>query len=150
QPYEALGGVEQIRGEALDQLGLAHAGAADEDEADRLALGLQTHAAALDGGADGVDGLVLADDVLAQALAQLAQAVVLVLGYGAGGDLGPQLYDAREVLAGQRRLVRLELVYLVRELHDGRADDGQALIVLVLRVGEQYLALAVEVVYLLL
>ena len=34
-----LGRVEEVGGEALDQLGLAHAGAADEDEAHGLALG---------------------------------------------------------------------------------------------------------------
>ena len=150
EPDKALGRVEEVGGEALDELGLADAGAADEDEAHGLALGLQAHAGALYGRADGVYGLVLAHDVLAQAVAELAEALVLVLGDGARGYLGPELDDAREVLARERGLVRLELVYLVGELHDGRAYDGQALVVLLLRVGQQDLALAVEVVYLLL
>src|SRR5699024_6345162 len=71
EPDEALGGVEEVLSEPLDQLRLADAGAADEDEAHRLALGLQAHSAALYGGADGVYGLVLADYVLAQPVAQL-------------------------------------------------------------------------------
>ena len=58
QPDERLGRVEELVGEALDQLRLADAGATDEQKAHGLALGLQADAVAPDGGADGVDGML--------------------------------------------------------------------------------------------
>ena len=102
EPYQALRRIEEVRRQALDELRLAHARAADEDEADRLALGLQPHAGALYRGADGVDGLVLAHDVLAQAVAQPGQALKLVGRDVLGRYLRPELDDAGQVLARER------------------------------------------------
>jgi hypothetical protein len=54
---------EQELGERLGELGLAHARGAQEDERAGRTLGvLEAGAGAADGLADGLDGLVLADD----------------------------------------------------------------------------------------
>ena len=79
QADEALGGIEQIVGQLLHQLRLAHAGGAHEDEADGLVLGADAHPVAADGGGHGGNGLVLAYDVLFQPVLQLRQALEFLL-----------------------------------------------------------------------
>ena len=64
EPDERVGRVEQVLRQLLDKLGLADAGGADKDEADRLVLGRDAHAVAADGRSDSLDSLVLTDDVL--------------------------------------------------------------------------------------
>ena len=68
QPDQAVGRVKQVGGQLLDQLRLAHAGGADEDEATRACcLGeMPTRLRRMARG-HGVHGLVLPDDVLLQA-----------------------------------------------------------------------------------
>ena len=117
-------------GQPLDQLGLAHAGGAHKDEGHGLALGGDAHPAPAHGGGHGVDGLVLADDVLLQPLLQLGQALVLRLLDLAGGDLGPQLDDPGQVLHRQGRgALGVQLAQLVLKLELPALDGGQPLIV---------------------
>ncbi len=101
QSDEGLRRVEQVGGQLFDQLGLAYAGGADKDEGHRLALGADAHTAPPDGGGDGVDRLILTDDVLLQPLLQLGQALILWLLDAAGGDVGPQLDDVGQMLQRQ-------------------------------------------------
>jgi len=57
--------IEHEPGQRLGQLGLAHAGRAEEDErADRAARVLEAGAGAADGVGDGADRRLLADDPL--------------------------------------------------------------------------------------
>ena len=68
---QRIGRVEEVLRQLLDKLGLADARGADKDEAHRLMLGRNAHAVAANGGGNGLDGLVLADNVLFQALVEL-------------------------------------------------------------------------------
>ena len=52
-------------------------------------LGGDAHPVPADGGGHGLDGLVLADDVVFQAFLQLAEALELLLPDAGGGNLGP-------------------------------------------------------------
>ncbi len=91
--------VEHELGQRLGQLGLAHAGGAEEDErADRAARVLQAGAGPADGVGDGVDGLVLADDALVQALLHLQQLVRLGLHHLVDRDAGPLGDDLGDVV----------------------------------------------------
>ena len=134
EPDKRFGRIEHIRGEALDKLRLADAGAADKDEADGLALDLEPDAAALYCGADGVHGFILTDDVFFQALVKLRKALELILLDGGGGDLRPQLNYAGEVIGSQRGArVLIKLAQLVFKLHFlalELRDAGIALILL--------------------
>ena len=129
EPDERLGRVEELVGEALNELRLADAGAADEQEAHGLALGLQADAVAPDGGADGVDGRILADDVRAQPVAETGELLELIGADARGRDLRPELDDAREVI---RRELRAALgaqgVELGLQLHLAAAQLGDALV----------------------
>ena len=104
QPDEGLGRVEQVGGQLLDQLGLAHAGGAHKDEAHRLVLGGDAHPAPADGGGHRLHRLVLAHDVLLEPVLQLGQPLELLLLDLAGGDLGPQLDDPGQVGGGEGRV----------------------------------------------
>ena len=64
QPDQRLRRVEQVVRQLLDQLRLTHTGGADEDKAHRLVLGRDAHAVAAYRRGDGLDGLVLTDNVL--------------------------------------------------------------------------------------
>ena len=104
QTDQRVGGVEQVLRQALDQLGLAHAGGTHKDEADRLMLGADAHPVAADGGGHGLHRLILAHDVLLEPVLQLAQPLELLLPDAGGRDLGPQLDDVGQVLHGQLRV----------------------------------------------
>ena len=141
QADEALRRVEQVLGQLLDQLRLAHAGAAYKDEAHRLVLGGDAHPVAADGGGDGGNGLVLAHNLGLEPLVQLAEALELLLPDLAGRDLRPQLDYPGQVLHGQLGLpLGGEAVQLRLELHLPALDLRQALKVGLLR-GLQHLPL---------
>ncbi len=107
QPDQALRGVEQVLRQLLDQFRLTHAGAAHEDKAHRLMFGGDAHPVAAYGGGDGVNRRVLTDELFPQTLVQLAQAFELLLPDLAGGNLGPQLNDPRQIVHRQLRLAPL-------------------------------------------
>ena len=72
--------VEHELGERAGQLGLADAGRAEEQErADRAVGVLQAGARAAQRVGDGLDGLVLADDALVQALLHVDELLDLAL-----------------------------------------------------------------------
>ena len=84
------------------------------------------------GGGDGLDGLVLADDVLLEPVLQLGQALVLGLLDGAGGDLGPQLDDPGQVLRRQGgRALGVQAAQLLLELDLPALDARQALVLVI-------------------
>ena len=150
KPYKVFRGIEKIRGEALNKLGFAHAGAAHKDKAHGLALGLQAHAAAADGGAHGVHRLVLTHDVGFQPVAQSGQPLKFVLPDAGGGDLGPQLYYAGHIVHGQLRPpLGFQSVQLATQLYGAGANLRQTLIVLVLGVLHKELLLPAQIAYLL-
>ncbi len=81
---------EQEVGQRLGQLGLADTGRAGEDERAGRALGvLQAGAGTPDGLADGLDGVLLADDPLVQLIFHAQQARGLGLGQLVHRDAGP-------------------------------------------------------------
>ena len=92
-PDQRLLGREQPLRERLDQLGLADAGRAEEQEGAERAVALgEADAGAADRVRDDLDGVVLADDALVQVGLELVQALQLAghqLAHrdaGAGGD----------------------------------------------------------------
>ena len=58
-------------------------------------------AVAADGGGNGMDGLVLSDDVLLQPVLELTQLGIFLRANFTGGNFRPKLDDARKVLHGQ-------------------------------------------------
>ena len=85
--HHVLFGVEQRRGERLGELGLAHAGRAQEDErADRAARVLDARAGAQDGVGHALHGLVLADHPLVQHLVEVQELLALGLDELRDGD----------------------------------------------------------------
>ena len=151
QPDERIDGVEQLVCEALDQLRLADTGRADKDERNGVLLHGDADAVAADGGGNGVDGLVLSDDVLLQPVLELTQLGIFLRANFTGGNFRPKLDDARKVLHGQDgRGLRLQLGDLGVEAADVAAQLGQTLeIVLLFRVLRQHLDLKLVVVALL-
>ncbi|CAM5676624.1 hypothetical protein SGRIM119S_02326 [Streptomyces griseorubiginosus] len=92
-------GVEQGRREGLGQLGLPDAGGAEEDErADGAARVADAGAGTDDGVGDELDGLVLADDPLAQDLVQAQQLLAFALLETGHGDAGPGGDDLGDLL----------------------------------------------------
>jgi hypothetical protein len=87
---EALLVAEQVLGERLGQLGLAHAGGAEEDERAAGALRvLQAGAGAAHALADGLDRVLLADDALVQLAFHVEQLGGLFFGELEHRDAGP-------------------------------------------------------------
>src|SRR5690606_25716521 len=71
----------------------------EEDEAADRAVGvLQAGARAAHGVGDGVDGLILADDAVVEALLDLEQALALALEHAVDGDAGPAADDLGDVV----------------------------------------------------
>ena len=139
---ERVGRIEKVGGKLLDQLRLAHAGGADENEAHGLVLRADAHAPAADGRGDRVHGLVLPDDVLFQAVGQLAQALELGLADAAGGNFRPQLDHAGEIVHRQLGIaLRAETVQLALRLELEAPELGKALEVGILGLRLEQLAL---------
>ena len=91
--------VEQELGERARELGLADAGRAEEQErADRPARVLEPGARAADRVGHGLDGLVLADDPLVEALLHLDELGGLALHQAADRDAGPRADDLGDVV----------------------------------------------------
>ena len=119
---QRIGRVKEVLRQLLDKLGLADARGADKDEAHRLVLGRNAHTVAAYRRGDGLDGLILADDVFLEALVKLAQTAELVFTDSRGGNLRPELDYAGEVVHRELRVtLRAELVEL------GLCLDGKAL-----------------------
>ena len=141
---ERVGRVKEVLCELLDKLGLADARRTDEDKAHRLVLGRDAHAVAADGRGDRFDGLVLTDDMLFEALVELAQAAELILADARGGDLRPQLDHAGKVVHCELRVaLRAKRVELVLRLHLKALELGQALEIRLLRALQELALLAV-------
>ena len=96
---------EQPLGEGLDQLGLAHAGRAEEQErAERLVAVRQPDAGAPHGVGDELDGLLLPDHAGVQVGLEVLQALELARHQLAHGDPGAGGDDGGHVgLADDRR-----------------------------------------------
>ena len=106
---------EEELGERLGQLGLPDAGGAEEDERAARALRvLEAGAGAADGLADGLDGVLLADDPLVQLVLHAEELLGLLLGELVDGDAGPDREDLGDGL----------LVDLVEQVDAGRLDLG--------------------------
>ena len=91
-------------------------------------LGRDAHTVAAYRRGDGLDGLILADDVFLEALVKLAQTAELVFTDTRGGNLRPELDHAGEVVHRELRVtLRAERVKLGLRL-DGKALElGQTL-----------------------
>ena len=91
--------VEHELGQRAGQLGLADAGRAEEQErADRPVRVAQAGARAAQGVGHGLDGLVLADDALVQALLHVDELLDLALHEARDRDAGPAADDLGDVL----------------------------------------------------
>ena len=93
--------VEHELRQRAGELGLADAGRAEEEERADRALGVrQAGARAAQRAGDGLDGLVLADDALVQALLHVDELLDLALEHPADRDPGPARDDLGDVLGG--------------------------------------------------
>ena len=91
--------VEEVVGQRLRQLGLAHARGAQEDERADGALGvLHAGTAATDGVGYGADGLVLPDDTPVQLVLEAQQLRALALHHAADGDARPAADDVGNIV----------------------------------------------------
>src|ERR1039458_706855 len=91
--------VEKVLGEGADELGLADAGGAEEDEAADGPVGIaESGAVAQDGVGDQLHGLVLANDALLEALGHLHELLDLALHHAGDGDAGPFGDNAGDIL----------------------------------------------------
>ena len=130
QPDQRVRGVEQIHGQLFHQLRLAHAGGADENKADGLVLGRDTHPVPPHGGRHRRDGFVLSDDVALEALLQLAEPLEFLLPDLGGLDFGPQLDDVGDVLHGQLGIsLQKQGVQLRLTLEDLAFQRGDLLVI---------------------
>ena len=85
-------------GQGAAELGLAHAGGAEEEKAaQRTARVGETHAPAPDGPRHGGDGLVLTHDAPVQRLLESQQPLALRFGYRGSGYASPGRHDVRHV-----------------------------------------------------
>src|SRR5205814_10644203 len=117
---------EEELGERARELGLAHAGRAEEDERPGRPLRiLDAGTRAADGLGDRDDRLLLADDALVQLLLHADEPRGLGLGELEDGDAGPHRDDVGDLLLPDLRLLLgalvrapalLELALLLREL----------------------------------
>ena len=123
--------VKQLVGQLLHQLGFAHAGGADEDEAGRAAAAGQVCTGALDGLGHQLHGLILADDLGFERALQALQLGELALLDLHRGDAGPQLDDPGHILHAHGDVLHLGLQRRQFVLQTGQlgAQVGQLLIV---------------------
>ena len=107
--------VEQALGKRLGELGLAHAGGAQEEEAaDGLVRIGEARTAATHGRGHGGDGLVLADDALMQLTLQALQLVELALHHLGHGHAGPGTHDLGDLIGGHLLVEALAVLLLLR------------------------------------
>ena len=98
---EVVFAVEERFGQGLAQLGFAHAGGAQEDEAADGPLGiLDAGPGADDRVGDEADGFVLADHPFVQRFVQGQQLVALALDQPGHGDAGPAADDVGDLFVG--------------------------------------------------
>ena len=91
--------VEQALGKRLGELGLAHTGGAEEEEAADGAIGIgEAGAAATHGCGDGTHGLVLADDAAMQLVLETLQLLELALHHLRHGHAGPRAHDLGDLV----------------------------------------------------
>ena len=129
QTDQRLRRVEQVVGQLLHQLRLAHTGGANEDKAHRLVLGRNAYPVAADGGGHGGNGLVLPHHMGAEALIQLRKALEFLLLDLAGRDLRPHLDNAGDVLHGQLgRTLGPDHIQLIRDPQLLTAQLGNTLV----------------------
>ena len=107
--------IEQALGQRLGELGLAHAGGAQEEEAaDGLVRIGEARAAAAHSCGDGGDGLVLADDALMQLTLQALELVELALHHLGHGHAGPGAHDLGDLIGGHLLVEALAVLLLLR------------------------------------
>ena len=125
ETHECIRRVEQVESKLLDQLGLADAGRADEQEGCRLALGADARAVAADGRADRVYGFVLTDNVRFQAGFHIAQACRLLCRYLGCRNAGPDFdHLSQKLLVNLRCRLGQQLVQLCFHLQNAAAAGG--------------------------
>ena len=101
EPDHRVVGVEQEVRECLRELGLADPGRTEEQErADRPARIGKTRPRTPDRVRDGDDGLVLADDALADRVFHVQELLLLALEHLRDRDAGPLGHDLRDLLLG--------------------------------------------------
>ena len=106
--------VEQALGKRLGELGLAHAGGAQEEEAaDGLVWIGEARTAAAHSCGDGGDRLVLADDALMQLALQALQLVELALHHLGDGHTGPGAHDLGDLIGGHLFVEALAVLLLL-------------------------------------
>ena len=106
--------IEQALGQRLGELGLAHAGGAQEEEAaDGLVRIGETRTAAAHGRGDSGDRLVLADDALMQLALQALQLVELALHHLGHGHAGPGTHDLSDLIRGHLFVEALAVLLLL-------------------------------------
>ena len=104
QPQQGIVVVEQVFGERLGQLGLAHAGRAEEQERANGSLGIaKSRARAPDGVRDGDDGLVLVDHPSVQRLFEVQQLGGFLAVQALDGHAGPRRDHGRHVFGLDNR-----------------------------------------------
>ena len=127
--------IKQIVCQALDQFRLTHTGGTDKDERHRAALGTNTHTVTADCLCNGLHRLILAHNMLFQAVSQTLDLLVL-LGLDLGcGNLGPQFDNTGKIFhghCGSRYL--FQLLNFVCQVAQTAADHSQALIMLIFRI----------------
>ena len=117
---------EHELGDRLGQLGLAHAGGAQEDERADGPLGvLEPGTSTPDRTRDGVDGLLLPDDPLVQRVLHVQQSLRLLLGDARDRHARPHGDDLGDVLlAHHRGVLGLPGLPLAAQLVDGGSSGG--------------------------
>ena len=109
--------VEQSLCQSFCQLGLAHTGGAEEQEAADGAVGVgDPGAAAQDGLTHLGHGLVLTDDSLVEHIVQMQQLLALALHQFLHRDTGPAGHDAGDLLVGHTVTQEAVLLLLVGQL----------------------------------
>ena len=99
--YHGLLGIEQVLGQRLGQLGLAHAGGAEEQERANGTVRVgKSRTVAADGTGHDTHGLVLADDAALQNLFQIDELFHLALHHLGHGDARPGGHNGGDLLFG--------------------------------------------------
>ena len=127
--HHVLLAVEQVFCKRFGELGLAHAGRAQEHERADGTIGVgKPRAVAADGAGHDIDGLVLADDTLVQLGLEVDELFHLAAHHLADGDSRPRGHDLGDFLLGhlllQQGVVFLTLVELTLGIFQLLAQAG--------------------------